>query len=383
MRTKIDYAFASGGLLSKVLGRIGMEGEKVKYKFLWILVLVLLCWIPLLALTFYEFNFNTFYRLFVRDVATHVRFLLALPLLLMARQAVNRSFNSMVETVYETKIVDDDNAKDFEKILNWVLKWKKAAIIDIILVLTVYLTLYIRENETETAAIAYAPWLKKGDGPSFAGWWYIVFSLPVLQLIFYRWLYTISLWIIFLFKMSRIKLNLSSLHADSAGGLGFLRYTQLSFFPVAFAFSTIAAGGLNNMLIFADASINEFKLLIISVLIFTLLIFVLPLLIFIPILAIVKKRYYLYYSHRAWLCARDYENMLNDYNEDRENKPDSSWHIDLIGSFEKTSSMNPVLIDKTILIAFASAVVIPFIPVFAQEFPLKDLFLNLLSKFLG
>jgi len=383
MRSKIDYAFASGGLLSKILRRIGMDGEQVKHKFLWIVLLVLLCWLPLLALSFYQFGFRNFYLLFVRDVATHVRFLIALPLLLIARQTVNRNFNNMVETVYETEIVNEENDEKFQKILRWVLKWKKAVIIDILLVLTVYITLYIRENEMETAAIAYAPWLKKDDAASLAGWWYIIFSLPVLQLIFYRWLYTIVLWIIFLFKMSRIHLNLSSLHPDGVGGLGFLRYTQLSYFPVALAFSSIAAAGLNNMMIFADASINEFKVLIISVLVFTLLIFVIPLLIFIPILSIVKKRYYMYYSHRAWLCARDYEKMLNDYNEDRENKPDASWHIDSIGSFEKTADMKPILIDKTILIAFVSAVVIPFLPVFAQEFPLKELFLSLLSKFLG
>ena len=111
MRSKIDYAFASGGLLSKILRRIGMDGEQVKHKFLWIVLLVLLCWLPLLALSFYEFGFKNFYLLFVRDVATHVRFLIALPLLLIARQTVNRNFNNMVETVYETEIVNEENDK--------------------------------------------------------------------------------------------------------------------------------------------------------------------------------------------------------------------------------------------------------------------------------
>jgi hypothetical protein len=45
--------------------------------------------------------------------------------------------------------------------------------------------------------------------------------------------------------------------------------------------------------------------------------------------------------------------------------------------------MKIILIDKTILLAFAAAVVIPFLPVLAQQVPLKEIFINLFSKILG
>src|SRR5205085_8270863 len=120
----------------------------------------------------------------------------------------------------------------------------------------------------------YAPWIIHDNKISAAGWWYVLFSLPLLQLILYRWLYNIITWIIFLWKISKIDLKLSSLHPDGMGGLGFLRYTQLGFFPVALAFSSLLAAGLNNLMIFSKASIYDFPVLIVSLLVFIFLLFV-------------------------------------------------------------------------------------------------------------
>ena len=193
-----------------------------------------------------------------------------------------------------------------------------------------------------------------------------LFSLPITQLLLYRWLFTIFLWIIFLRKISSLDLHLSSLHPDGMGGLGFLNYTQRSYFPVAFAFSCLAAGGLNNMIIFSETSIVDYKLLIGSLLIFVLLLFILPLLVFVPRLYAVKRKCFLTYSMQAWLFARKYEAELKEFYDTEENKPDSSWHVDLIGSFEKTSSMNIVIIQKTTLVTFVVAVIVPFLAVVAQ-----------------
>ncbi|HEX5024311.1 MAG TPA: hypothetical protein VFV68_03520 [Agriterribacter sp.] len=383
MQATTDYAFASGGVLSRMIDRSGIRHKSMRYKILLLTGLVLVCWLPLAALSFIELGAQQFYLLFIRDIATHVRFLLAIPLLLLARKFVNKSFNQLVDTLYETKIVDDNNVAAFEKTIQWVLKWRNAIIVDILLLVLVYYGFYIRESTKVNNQTFYAPWAIKNDSISIAGWWYVLFSLPVLQMIVYRWFYTICLWIIFLRKISKINLNLSSLHPDGAGGLGFLRYAQLSFLPVAFAFSSVIAAGLNNIIIFSKVSIYDFKMNIIAILLFTLLIFVLPLMIFIPLLSVVKRKYYLWYSRQAWVCARQYEKEVNDFVQHGGEKNDASWHIDLIGSFEKTDSMNPLLINRTVLLAFVSVVLIPFLPVIAQEIPLKELFMSLVSKFVG
>ena len=55
----------------------------------------------------------------------------------------------------------------------------------------------------------------------------------------------------------------------------------------------------------------------------------------------------------------------------------------MIGSFEKTKEMKIILVDKALLIAFAAAVILPFLPVLAQQVPLREIIVSLLGKILG
>ena len=73
-------------------------------------------------------------------------------------------------------------------------------------------------------------------------------------------------------------------------------------------------------MIFSHASIYDFPVLIVSLLVFVFLLFVLPLLVFLPVLAAVKRKYFLEYSRDAWDFARVYEKELNDYYETGETK---------------------------------------------------------------
>src|SRR5450432_767287 len=378
-----DYAFASGGILWKVLDRSRFEAKSLRYQLCFVFGLMLLCWLPIAFLSYFALGWNNFYLLFVRDIATHVRFLFVLPVLLFVRRSFNKSFNNTISFFHETKIIDGNNASAFEQAIERVEKWRSSKIVDFIIILAVYSSFYLQEHNEINKSISYAPWHTINGSITGAGWWYLILSLPVLQILLYRWLYTILLWIIFLRKISKLNLNLSALHPDGVGGLGFLQYTQLSFFPVALAFSALTAGVTNNMMIFSGISLVEYKIAISSILVFVLLLFILPLLQFLPLLAKVKRKYFMQYSLQSWPIAREYEEQLKAFSLTGEENPDASWHVDLVGSFEKTKEMKIVLIDKTLLIVFALAVILPFLPVVAQQVPLKEIIINLLGKILG
>jgi hypothetical protein len=377
-----DYAFAAGGLLWKILDRPKFEAKSLRYRVTAVVILVLGCWLPLAILTLFQLGFNQFFHLFVRDVATHVRFLLVMPLLIFSRGIVNTSFNHAISFFYETKIVDDTNAEAFEHVMNKIEHWKNLKVIDFLFIILIYASFFMRQGNVVNNAQVYAPWSSVEHGITHAGWWYLALSLPVLQLLLFRWLYTIILWIIFLRKITKVNLHLSSLHPDGVGGLGFLQYMQLSFFPVALAFSALTAGVMNNLIIFSGISIVDYKMAFGSMFLFVLLLFILPLLLLLPMLARVKRKYFMQYSLEAWPIARQYEKELVAGTKD-DQRPDTSWHVDLIGSFEKTAEMKVLLVNKTIIIAFVAAVALPFIPVVAQQVPLKEVFLNLAGKILG
>jgi len=378
-----DFAFASGGIFWKIFDRTKFESKNLRHQVLILFALVLICWLPLAGLSFFQLGWTNFYHLFLRDIATQVRFLIVLPILLVSRRSLNKSFNQTISFFYKTKIVDDGNKQSFENVLKWLMKWSNSKLVDVILLILVYSAFYFQENSQINNSNTYAPWHLVDNKLTVAGWWYLLLSLPVLQMLLYRWLYTILLWIIFLRKISKIDLHLSALHPDGVGGLGFLQYTQLSFFPVAFAFSALTAGVLNNMIMFSGISVQDYKVAIGSVLIFVFLLFIFPLLLLLPKLAQVKRQYFMLYSLEAWPFARKYEEELKSYYQTGEEKPDASWHVDLIGSFEKTRDMKTILIDKLLLVAFIAAVVLPFLPVIAQQVPLKEIIINLLGKIMG
>jgi hypothetical protein len=378
-----DYAFASGGILWKVLDRSRFEAKSPRQQVFFVIGLMLLCWLPIAGLSLLKLGWDQFYLLFLRDIATHVRFLIVLPILLFARRSVNKSFNNTISFFYETKIVTEDNKNEFERVMNSLEKWRSSKIIDFIIIVLVYSSFYFQENNQINRSSIYAPWHMLDGSITIAGWWYLVLSLPVLQILLYRWLYTIFLWIIFIRKISKLNLHLSALHPDGVGGLGFLQYTQLSFFPVAFAFSALMAAVTNNMMIFSGISLVEYKIAIGSLFVFVFFLFIFPLLLLLPMLAKVKRKYFMQYSLQAWPVAREYEEELKDFYLTEKEKPDASWHVDLVGSFEKTKEMKIILVDKTLLIAFAAAVILPFLPVLAQQVPLKEIIVSLLGKILG
>ncbi len=378
-----DYAFASGGILWKVFDRSRFEARSLQQKVFIVIGLVLLCWLPLAALSYLKLGWDQFYLLFLRDIATHVRFLLVLPILLFARRSVNMSFNNTIHFFYQTEIVDPENKSQFEHVLTKMEKWRNSKIVDFLIILLVYSAFYLQGHNQVNEHSTYAPWSMVDDKITSAGWWYVFFCLPILQILLYRWLYTILIWIIFLKNLSKVNLHLSALHPDGVGGLGFLQYTQLSYFPVALAFSALTAGVMNNVIIFAKASIVDYKIAIGSILLFVLLLFIFPLMLLLPLLAKIKRKYFMQYSLQSWPVAREYEEQLKAFSESGEEKPDASWHVDLVGSFEKTKEMKTILVDKTLLIAFGAAVILPFLPVMAQQVPLKEILMNLIGKILG
>jgi len=378
-----DYAFASGGILWKIADRAKFESRSLRQQIYFVLVLILFFWVPLAALSLIKLGPSQFYLLFLRDIATHVRFLFVLTVLLFSRRILNTSFNRTISFFHESKILDKANEPEFEKVMSWLKRWSKSQIIDLIFIVAVYIFIYVQVTDQTHRSNTYAPWHILDNKITTAGWWYLVISLPILQMLLYRWLYTILLWIIFLRKVSRLNLHLSPLHPDGSAGLGFMQYTQLSFVPVAFAFSALTAGVMNNMIIFSGVSIVDYKMTIGSILVFVLLLLLLPLLQFVPILARVKRKYFLEYSLQAWPIARKFEEELKAFYLAEEERPDTSWHIDLIGSFEKTKDMKIILIDKTLLLAFTAAVILPFLPVLAQQVPLKEILFNLMGKILG
>ena len=72
-------------------------------------------------------------------------------------------------------------------------------------------------------------------------------------------LYRLALWWRFLWKTSRLDLQLNAAHPDGAGGLAFLGMVLSAFRLPVFAIAASAAGALANLILWMGASFDSFQ----------------------------------------------------------------------------------------------------------------------------
>jgi hypothetical protein len=95
-------------------------------------------------------------------------------------------------------------------------------------------------------------WERIGSAMTPAGWWHtlVSISLPVLYFFLFRWAWVFVLWSWFLFRVSRLDLELTPTHPDRTGGLGFLGWGLSAFATVMMANSTVFFSGDSRMKFF-------------------------------------------------------------------------------------------------------------------------------------
>ena len=125
---------------------------------------------------------------------------------------------------------------------------------------------------------------------SMAGVWYLLVAVPLLQFMFYRWMWRLIIWTGFLRDMSRLNLRLVVSHPDQAGGLGFLGVTQVPFGSLAFGLGSILSGSAAFLIVFHSVNIEAFKIPFGAYLVLVNLIFLGPLLVFVPLLARTRRQ---------------------------------------------------------------------------------------------
>jgi len=207
--------------------------------------------------------------------------------------------------------------------------------------------------------------------------WYGFVSLPIFQFLVVRWIYRLLIWARLLWQVSRLELTLVPTHPDRAGGLGFLSNVLYAFLPLAVAFGALLAGNLANRILYAGAKLPEFKMQIAAAVIFLVLIFVGPLLVFGGRIAQVKRTGLLEYGALAQRYVRDFDTKWLrggvEANETPLGSEDIQSLADLANSFEviRTMRMAPVAVQDIILVALS--VLLPIAPLLLTVMPLEQL----------
>jgi hypothetical protein len=343
---------------------------------------MVVAWLPLLVLSIIQ---GTAYGKqlqipFFRDFAVNVRFLVALPILILSEPWIDREWRRLVLHFLTSELVKELELPAFEAVIRRVTRLRDSALPEV-LILAVSSFLFLFGSNTELLMGSASNWHVLGSAPSLrlslAGWWFNLISAPLFRFLLLRWIWRMFLWTLFLGRVSRINLRLVATHSDMAAGLGFLTEGQTRFSPIVFAIGALVASQVGNAIAYDGATLAGMKFVLLAYGAATILFMLLPLLITAPALIKTKREALLTYgalvtSHNQAFANKWVDGHWSQGDEILGN-PDPSSLIDLGSSFLVVQEMKPVPIDKWTLATLVAAAALPMVPLVLLATPADEL----------
>jgi hypothetical protein len=280
-----DFSLVLGGPLYQLFRRTHLTGPALELLRRRILFFCLLCWVPLAVLSAVEGHLLGGPKFsFLHDIETHVRFLISLPVLLLAEIIVHRRLRSAVKHFIDRHIVSPEELPKFHAAMDSAIRMRNSVIAEVVLLVLVFTGgIWIWRNEV---ALDVASWYASpGAGQmhlTWAGSWFSFVSVPIFQFILLRWYMRMLIWFLFLLRVSHLRLQLLPANPDRAGGIGFLGRSTTAFAPFLFAQGALLAGQIASRIFYTGQSLLSFKLTILGFVCFFVAVILAPLLVFTP-----------------------------------------------------------------------------------------------------
>jgi hypothetical protein len=381
-----DFSLVLGGPIYQLLLRAAMIRPSMNLVRRRIIAAIVVTWLPLAVLTAIGGDFLAGVSVpFVYDFDVHVRFLLALPLLIAAEVIVHRRVRAVVEQFDERNLVAPSDRRSFEAIVSATMRLRNSAVIELsLLVLSFTVGYWLWRSQ---ASLHVATWYGAGanDSLSFtwAGYWYVFVSIPIFRFIILRWYFRLFIWYLFLIRVSRLRLQLNALHPDRAGGLGFLSMSADAIAPVLIAQTVFLSGLIANQIWHEGATLPQFKFLIGGVLGFLMLIALLPLSVFALQMAETKRAALREYGLLAAQYASEFRKKWlrapPARSEELLGSADFQSLADLGNSYAVVHEMGFLPFGRNVVVRLLVLLALPLAPLALTMFPFEVLLQQLIK----
>jgi hypothetical protein len=348
------------------------------------IILAMLTWLPLLALSLSEGLALGGARIpFLYDIGAQVRFLVAVPVLVLAEIPIGRRLRAVAQHFLDAGLVRENEKKRFAAAVIDTVRFHDWRLAELALLVLAYATAYTALSKTplQSGSTWFEPSPSVGFSP--VGYYYALVSLPIFQFLVYRWAFRMIVWTRFLWQVSKLDLFLTPTHPDGAGGLGFLGKGSISFGVVLFALSSVVSGAITSRILFSDAKLENFQLIYAMLILLALIVFAGPLIVFAPKLARVKfdglRRYGIFASRYTQLFDSKWAEGANTAEEPLLGTADIQSLADLGNSYELIRKMRVVPIAWGDFIAIALPGVIPALPLAATVWPVSEILKGIVS----
>lgn len=314
---------------------------------------------------------------FFLDIGLHVRFLLALPLLIVAELVVHQRISGVVRQFRERELVPDSHGLAFENVVRSSVNLRNSIWAEVFAVVLIYGIGY-QFVWHETLSVDSGGWFQSKADPgklSLAGLWFRWVSLPIWQFLFIRWYYRMFIWARFLFLIARMPLKLNPTHPDNAGGLGFLEASIHAFKPLAMAHGALLAGIIAHGIYHEGASLLNYKVSIALVAGWVFLMVMVPLLVFSGQLTQSYRKGMGDFSRLATRFSREFEakwmvDRLPDNHQDLGGDIQSL--ADLSNAFRTVAAMKAVPVSRDSALSLIFFTILPIAPLVLTLMPLGE-----------
>ncbi len=348
------------------------------------LILMALIWLPLCILCLIEgVAFGGVKLPFSHDLAAHTRFLLAVPVLVLADIPVGARLRQVVRHFLAAGLIREKDLAKVGGIALDTLRFRDSRVAELTLLVLAYVATY---NAVSGFTLqSGSTWFKAAPGHALTlvGYWYAFVALPIFQFLMFRWAYRMVVWSRFLRKVSKLDLLLTPTHPDGAGGLGFLGKGLIPFGIILFALSAVVSSGIASRILFSGGKLEDYQWSYVALFVIVLAIFAGPMLIFVPKLLVLKQRGLMEYGklgsrytqafHRKWIeeAESTKEPVLGT--------GDIQSLADLGNSFEIIRKMRIVPIELSDFLAMVLPGLIPALPLAATVMPVGEIIKSLLK----
>ena len=386
--TPEDFSLVLGGPLYQLWRGTRLTDDALHLQHRRVIAAMVVTWLPLLLLSLASgLAWGDSVRLpFLYDVESHVRLLLAVPLLLTAELIVHRRMRLVARQFLDRALIPDHAVARFDDAVAAAMRLRNSVWAEILLILVVYVVGIGLVWRTQ-AALDVPTWYRLPINgvwrPSPAGWWLTVVSLPIFQFLVVRWYFRLFIWARFLWQVSRIPLRLMPLHPDRCGGLGFLGGVSYAFAPVLVAQGVVVAGTIGNRIFYAGATLVQFKLELIAIAAVMIFVVLGPSLVFAWQLAAAKRAGLREYGTLAHAYVREFDGKWMRGGAAPEEPFIGSADIqslaDLGNSFEVVKQMRMVPFTLQTVLQLAIATLVPVLPLMLTMISLEELVQRLLT----
>ncbi|MGZ8152544.1 MAG: hypothetical protein ACXW0Q_07005 [Methylovulum sp.] len=376
-----DFSLVLGGPLYQLFIRARINTDTLGLLKRRVITISLFTWLPLLLLTVLsgdalggDSKVPFFY-----DIDAHVRFLLALPLMLVAELVVHQRLRLIVRQFVERGIVLEQYRPEFDAIIGSALRLRNSVMIEVLLIVLVLTGgHYLWSSQVVLESATWYARMENGNHQfSLAGYWYAWVSIPIFQFLLLRWYFRIFIWARFLWQVSRMDLHLVPTHPDRAAGLGFLAGSVVAFKPLLLSQGFLFAGQVANHIFYDGEKLLDFKPEVVVITVFYLLLVLGPLCVFGPRLAQTKRLGLLEYGVLASRYVQEFDQKwlrgAPPQDEPLIGTGDIQSLNDLAGSYEVVHSMRMLPFDKTAVLQTAVVTLAPLLPLTLTMISLEDL----------